>query len=273
MSTRANNSEPRALIITAPGINCDLELAEAFELAGARSDTVLLARLLRTPSLVDQYDLVGFPGGFSYGDDVGAGRIMAQLIRQGLYPALAAALERGVPMIAPCNGFQIAVQAGLLPGPEAGCDWPADPAAPSVALVPNTIGRFRNCWTEVEIPTESRCIWTANLDCPVNPVMPSAHGEGRFVAAHATLDALERNGQVAMRYAPSDHFNGSQRHIAGICDASGLILGLMPHPERYTRWTQHPTWTRLRHEPGLFSRPTIGLQMFRNAVEHTLAVV
>ena len=273
MNASEHGAGPRALIITAPGINCDVELAEAFELAGARSETVLLSKLLREPALVERYDLVGLPGGFSYGDDVGAGRIMAQLIRQGLYPALAAAIERGVPMIAPCNGFQIAVQAGLLPGPSAGCAWPDAPAPPSVALVPNTIGRFRDSWTRVEFPAESRCIWTTNLDCTVDAVMPSAHGEGRFVATDSILDTLERNGQVAMRYAAADHFNGSHRHIAGISDASGLVLGLMPHPERYTRWTQHPTWTRLRDEPGLFSEPTIGLQMFRNAVERTRVVV
>ncbi|MAD20051.1 MAG: phosphoribosylformylglycinamidine synthase, partial [Planctomycetaceae bacterium] len=111
------DDRPKALVITAPGINCDGELALAFESAGASPESILLSDLVDRPSLVDRFSLIGLPGGFSYGDDGGAGRVLAQLIRRGLYPALAAAIDRGVPMIAPCNGFQIAVQAGLLPGP------------------------------------------------------------------------------------------------------------------------------------------------------------
>ena len=109
-----------AILITAPGINCDLELAHAFQAAGATPTPRLLKELMRRPALLDSADLIGLPGGFSYGDDVAAGRIMAQLIRGSIYPALAAALERGVPMLCPCNGFQIAVQAGLLPHPYPG---------------------------------------------------------------------------------------------------------------------------------------------------------
>ena len=263
---------PRALVITAPGINCDLELAEAFECAGAVAETMLLSRLLREPALVDRYQLIGLPGGFSFGDDVAAGRIMAQLIRQGLYPALVAAIERGVPMIAPCNGFQTAVQAGLLPGPGLDGKWPTEPAAPEVALVPNTIGRFRDCWTGVEFPENGRCIWTDGLESDAfGAVLPSAHGEGRFVTSKDILSDLEASGQVAVRYTEQDNFNGSQQRVAGICDASGLVLGLMPHPERFTRWTQHPTWTRMSDEQRRFE--PIGLQMFRKAVEHTRAMV
>ena len=108
---------PRALVITAAGINCDLELAHAFAAAGAVPETVHLNELVRDPARVDRYRLVGLPGGFSFGDDIAAGRIMGALMRRSVYPALAAAIDRGVPMICPCNGFQIAVQAVLLPGP------------------------------------------------------------------------------------------------------------------------------------------------------------
>ena len=110
------NTKPKALIITAPGINCDLELSQAFAAAGAHPESVLLNALRRDPSRVDDFDLIGLPGGFSFGDDIAAGRVMAALMRREVYPALAAAIARGVPMICPCNGFQIAVQAGLLPG-------------------------------------------------------------------------------------------------------------------------------------------------------------
>ena len=276
MSGHDSNSDfgdgcPRALVVTAPGINCDGELARAFAEAGARPERILFERLRREPSLVDDFDLIGLPGGFSYGDDAGAGRILAQLIRKDLYPALAAAISRGVPMIAPCNGFQIAVQAGLLPGPNLGADWPPEPAAPIVALAPNSAGRFRDDWTKVEIPADTRCIWTAGLSDVDSSVrlLPSAHGEGRLVADPSIIEGLDQEGRIAVRYAEGENFNGSTAAIAGICDASGLVLGLMPHPERYTRWSQHPTWTRL--PPAIRSEDPLGLLMFRNAVRHAMA--
>ncbi|MCP3858072.1 MAG: phosphoribosylformylglycinamidine synthase subunit PurQ [Phycisphaeraceae bacterium] len=267
------DERPKALVVTAPGINCDGELALAFEAAGASPESILLSDLIERPALVDRFALIGLPGGFSYGDDGGAGRVLAQLIRRGLYPALAAAIDRGVPMIAPCNGFQIAVQAGLLPGPADGESWPTEPAVPAVALAPNERGRFHDVWTGVEIPESTRCIWTAGLgDVPAEAmVLPSAHGEGRFVATDETTAALESEGRIALRYTEADHFNGSRGRVAGICDASGLVFGLMPHPERYTRWSQHPTWTRL--EASVRSGDTPGLAMFRNAVHHATAVV
>ena len=267
-----DHAAPRALILTAPGINCDGELFRAFALAGGRPESVPLSRLRREPSIVDDFDLVGLPGGFSYGDDGGAGRILAQIIRRELYPAFAAAIARGVPMIAPCNGFQIAVQAGLLPGPAAGEPWPAEPPRPTVALAPNEQGRFRDAWTGFDVPPDTRCVWTRGLGDlhPSVRLLPSAHGEGRFIAAPDVVAALEADGRIAVRYAESDHFNGSVGRIAGICDASGLVFGLMPHPERYTRWTQHPTWTRLA--PGRRDGDAPGLRMFRNAVTHAAKV-
>ena len=269
----SSDDRPKALVITAPGINCDGELALAFEAAGAGPESILLADLIARPAIVDRFSLIGLPGGFSYGDDGGAGRVLAQLIRRGLYPALAAAVERGVPMIAPCNGFQIAVQAGLLPGPAEGGSWPVEPAVPTIALAPNELGRFHDVWTGVEIPESTRCIWTAGLGAVPSEamVLPSAHGEGRFVAPDEMMAALESEGRIALRYTEADHFNGSRDRVAGICDASGLVFGLMPHPERYTRWSQHPTWTRL--EASVRCGDTPGLAMFRNAVRHATAVV
>lgn len=256
---------PTALVITAAGINCDLELASAFALAGARVESIHLHTLVDEPAIIDRFDLIGLPGGFSYGDAVAAGRIMAHLIRQHLFGALAAAVERGVPIFAPCNGFQIAVQAGLLPGPPAGAAWPTEAPAPVAALSINQSGRFADRWTRVEVPADTRCIWTRGLTGPdAGFMLPNAHGEGRFVADDSLLDELESSGQVAIRYAEGDNFNGSMRRIAGICDATGLVFGLMPHPERFTRWTQHPFWTRLH--PNDRAGETIGLQMFRNAV-------
>ena len=258
------STKPRALVITAPGINCDGELAQAFEAAGAVAEPVLLKALEREPSRIDRFDLIGLPGGFSYGDDVAAGRVMAVLMRERVYPALAAAVARGVPMICPCNGFQIAVQAGLLPGAAIGA-WPKVPERPTVALCQNESARFHDAWTGVRIPANTRCVWTRGLEIEADTgLLPSAHGEGRFITDADTLRALHDNGQVAVQYGDGENFNGSMDAIAGICDPSGLVFGLMPHPERFTRWTQHPWWTRLsieqrRGEP-------LGLRMFRNAV-------
>lgn len=262
---------PTALVMTAPGINCDLELAHAFEIAGASVESITFSRLVRNPTIVDGFDLIGLPGGFSFGDDVAAGRVLATLIRQGLYPALSAAIQRGCPMIAPCNGFQVAVQAGLLPGPDGNEPWPEEPRMPTVALAPNSSATFTDCWTAMESPENTRCIWTRGVDFSgTQGMLPCAHGEGRFVTSEETLDQLEEQGRVALRYAEDANFNGSMRRVAGICDASGLVLGLMPHPERITRWSQHPNWTRL--EPDQREQDPPGLAMFRNAVRHASSV-
>jgi phosphoribosylformylglycinamidine synthase len=265
----ADEDRPTALVITAAGINCDLELAHAFDLAGARVESIHLNDLLRDPETVERFDLIGLPGGFSFGDAVSAGRIAAVMLRQGLWGTLTGAVRRGVAMIAACNGFQVAVQMGLLPGPRVGEDWPAQPPRPIVALASNASARFVDRWCGIEIPAHTRCIWTRDLRLSADEaVLPIAHGEGRFIAGDtAILDALDHAGQIALRYRADDNPNGSMDDIAGICDASGLLLGLMPHPERFTNWQRHPWWTRL--DRGLMSsQEPLGLRMFRNAVAH-----
>lgn len=253
------SSRPTALILTAAGINCDHELAEAFELAGAEATAVHLTRLIREPEMIDEFDLVGLPGGFSYGDAVAAGRILATMLSGQIIDHLRAAIDRGVPMIAPCNGFQIAVQAGLLPGP-----WGDAPARTEAALLENDGGRFVDRWVRVEYP-ESRCVWTQGLHSDGDAAMlPIAHGEGRFHASDETMRRLEDEGRIAVRYVAGDDPNGSRSRVAGICDHTGLVLGLMPHPERYVSWTQHPMWTRIDPPSG----ETPGLQLFRAAVAH-----
>ncbi|MCH2135155.1 MAG: phosphoribosylformylglycinamidine synthase subunit PurQ [Phycisphaerales bacterium] len=250
---------PKALVLTAPGINCDAELCEAFDLAGAEPMPVHLNRLTRAPGLMDEAALIGLPGGFSYGDAVAAGRICAALIRTRIIDGLKSAVARGVPMIAPCNGFQIAVQTGLLPD--------IDGHDGKVALLHNDGGRFIDRWVRVEYP-KSRCIWTRNLSVPEGAdLLPIAHGEGRFMCDDsATMSAIDAAGQIAVRYGADDDPNGSHGLVGGICDCSGLVLGLMPHPERYLHWTQHPTWTAMPDT--MHDHVPPGLAMFKNAVAH-----
>jgi phosphoribosylformylglycinamidine synthase I len=255
------SDRPRALILTAAGINCDHELAEAFELAGAKPESVHLSTLMAAPDRIDEYDLIGLPGGFSYGDAIAAGRIVAAMMSSRLIDHLHAAIDRGVPMIAPCNGFQIAVQAGLLPGPRGDA-----PPHTEAALLENESGRFIDRWVRVEYP-ESRCVWTQGIKSTGDAaLLPIAHGEGRFYAQDDTMSWLNEQGCVVVRYASDDDPNGSRALVAGICDHTGLVLGLMPHPERYLHWTQHPYWTRLKTMQG----DPPGLQMFRAAVSHVL---
>lgn len=256
--------KPLALIIRTAGTNCDRELAYAFELAGARTVTVHLNDLIAHPQRLDTIDLLGFPGGFSYGDDIAAGRIYANRVRHRLHDALRSVVARGVPTIGICNGFQILVKLGLLPEPDAG--------GQTATLADNITGRFTARWTSVTVPADTACIWTHGLD---TFDLPIAHGEGRFVPADdAALQRLRERKQIALRYqvqpSPKASFpgnpNGSNDDIAGVCDPSGVILGLMPHPERFTLPTHHPHWTRMTAE-WLAQTPS-GLRFFHNAIEH-----
>jgi phosphoribosylformylglycinamidine synthase subunit PurQ / glutaminase len=259
---------PNAVVIRAAGTNCDAELVRAFTLAGASVEVLHLDRLVAEPSRLDSFDLIGFPGGFSYGDDIASGRIFAMRVRERLYPALRAAVGRGCPIIGVCNGFQVLVQVGLLPGPGVGEAWPVDrPPSQTVALTDNAQARFVDRWVPVAPETSSVCIWTRGLAPGASAdtmQLPVAHGEGRFITASPeVLKDLRESGRIALRYL--DNYNGSEGAIAGICDASGLVFGLMPHPERYLDWTRHPYWTRLDASQRRGTTP--GLRIFQNAVE------
>ena len=262
-----SDSPPRALVLRTAGTNCDAEMVRAFEAAGARPHLIHLSHLTANPALIDDFDIFGFPGGFSYGDDIASGRILAMRLRTHLYPALRRAILRGCPMIGVCNGFQVLVQLGLLPGPEMGESWPTDaPPAPSLALAANAGGRFIDRWVPVEFDARSPCVWMSGLAGVYSTAaarLPIAHGEGRLVGAQpGWVHALAARGQAPLRYVENP--NGSECDAAGICDATGLIFGLMPHPERYDQWTRHPFWTRLP-ETERQGEP-LGLAIFRNGV-------
>jgi len=246
---------PKTLIIRTAGTNCDAELAYAFEQAGAETQTIHIAKLIEQPDLIASFELIGFPGGFSYGDDIAAGRILANRLKHRLLQPLQDAAKRGVPMIGICNGFQVLVKLGLLPYP--------DEATQVCTLADNTSGRFTCKWGPVVEDGSSVCVWTKGMG---DFELPIAHGEGRFTGPAELINRLRSNGQVALRYAPGANPNGSDDDIAGICDPSGTIFGLMPHPERCVTATQHPQWTR--QGEGFLSQTMPGLKIFENAVKH-----
>ncbi len=250
--------KPATLIIRTAGINCDRELAYAFEQAGSQVQVIHLNRLLKEPSLLESFDLIGLPGGFSYGDDISAGRIFANRLRHHLFEPLVAAIDRGVPVIGICNGFQVLVKLGLLPDPHEGLQ--------RATLTDNLNPRFVDKWVSLEVDPSSPCVWTQGI---TGLELPIAHGEGRFFVDDATLASLLERNQVAIRYTNGTNPNGSVDDIAGICDASGLVFGLMPHPERFVTMTQHPGWVR-GFGDGEDYRDQVapGLRIFQNAVEH-----
>lgn len=280
--------KPLALVIRAAGTNCDAEMVRAFEMAGAAVRLVHLDGLIAEPGAVGEAELIGFPGGFSYGDDVASGRIFAAKLKAKLWPALAEAAGRGVPMIAACNGFQILVQTGLLPGKAQGHishghiaqqgvggsgAWGDEPPAQEIALAHNAGGRFIDRWCGVKVDPASVCIWTKGLEAFDADAMrlPIAHGEGRVVFRDdAVLARMKASGQIALRYAAGDNPNGSTDDIAGVCDPTGRIFGLMPHPERYLDWNRHPFWTAMDEKSRKGDTP--GMMMFRNAVEAACGV-
>jgi len=259
----------RVLVPTGFGLNCEEETARAFRLAGAEVDLVHLTDLFarRHPRRLQDYGVIVFMGGFSYGDHVAGGFVLATRIRAHLSTDLGAFLKGGGRVLGICNGFQTLVRLGLLPGPEEG---PPD-FVPRAALTDNARLGYRDAWVRLAVDPATRCVWTRGLG-PLE--VPARHGEGRFVAgSEDALRRLEANGQVALRYVdeglrPTEKWpenpNGSVRGVAGICDRSGRILGIMPHPEAFLYPFLHPDWARRRGAAGDREPPTLAL--FRNGL-------
>jgi len=258
---------PRVLILRAPGTNCDKETAFAFEQAGATTELLHINRLLEQPSAADRFQILCIPGGFSYGDDVAAGRILATQIQHHLADALGRFKADGKLILGICNGFQVLIKSGILLEPDSH-------HGPLATLGWNDSGRFEDRWVRLE-SRGAKCVFLQDIE---EMYLPIAHAEGKFVAREGALAELEAAEQLVLRYRPldgsggkngdrplpyPDNPNGSMANVAGVCDATGRVFGLMPHPERHIDPTQHPHWTR---------RPCgsvgDGMQVFVNAVRY-----
>jgi phosphoribosylformylglycinamidine synthase len=255
----------KVLILRAPGTNCDVETQFAFELAGASCERVHINRLLEQPDLFDSFQVLCISGGFSFGDDIGAGRILAAEMQQRLGDALAKFRDDDKLMLGICNGFQVLLNSRLFETNQASSrDW---------TLTWNDSGRFENRWVDLKVHND-HCVFLKGIE---HLYLPVANAEGKFVGRNEqSLEDLDGANKIALTYCDPDgtngsgktkpfpiNPNGSVRNIAGLCDATGRILGLMPHPERNVDPTHHPRWTRQPQKS-----PPDGRAIFQNAVSY-----
>ncbi len=246
----------RAIILRAPGTNCDAETVFAFQQAGAIVDLIHVNQLIRHEQRLSDYQIMVIPGGFTYGDDIAGGKVLANELRLKLGEDIQRFIEDGGLILGICNGFQVLIKAGILPGL-------LDGSPPLLTVSTNDSGKFECRWVYLRVNENSNCIFTKGID---SMYLPVAHAGGKVVADPGVLSKLDvvlyytdehGNSKAGYPYNP----NGSIGDIAGICDASGRVFALMPHPERHIRGTQHPQWTRQgAKEYG------DGFQIFLNAV-------
>jgi phosphoribosylformylglycinamidine synthase len=254
----------KVIVIRTAGTNCNEETAFAFSRLGAHVEQVHINALISGAQKLSDYHILALPGGFSYGDDIASGRILANELRLKLAEDIKQFIREGKLIIGICNGFQILAKAGILPG----LGWQVGQEA---TLFYNDSAKFEARWVHLKV--ESRCVWTRGL--PGQIYLPVAHGEGKFIPREKkVLDALVSNGQIVLRYCapdggrPSypDNPNGSIDDIAGITDTTGRVFGLMPHPERHFLFEQHPFWTRLTKK----SEFGDGAKIFENGINYVM---
>jgi phosphoribosylformylglycinamidine synthase len=270
----ARRAAVRVLVITGLGLNCEIEAAEGFRLVGAAPRRVHLLDLLDGPASarLSGFDIVVLPGGFAFGDHLGAGFVFANKIRHRLYDELIGFLDRGGLALGICNGFQTMTRLGMLPG------FDGDYRTPRATLAPNDRLGYRNSWVRLRADADSPCVWTRGVEFLE---LPARHGEGKFLTESPEMLArLQAEGQIALRYVDDDGVptedwpanpNGSPGGVAGVCDPSGRIFGVMPHPDAFLYPFQHPLWFR-RHARGE-RKPAEGegLAIFRNGVDEVAA--
>ncbi|MDP2922001.1 MAG: phosphoribosylformylglycinamidine synthase I [Candidatus Omnitrophota bacterium] len=248
--------KPKVIVLRTAGTNCDNETACAFRMAGGDAELVHINELARQEKSLKDFQILAIPGGFTYGDDIASGKILANEIKYKLNEDLKNFINSGKLVIGICNGFQVLVKAGILPGINAG--------SIEATLSFNDSGSFIDKWTLLRVTGHelrvTKCVWTRGI--PGDIYLPIAHGEGKFIPRDKTvLSQLKKNNQIVFKYA--DNPNGSIDDIAGICDTTGRVLGMMPHPERHVLGTQHPRWTR----EGLKERGD-GFAIFKNGIDY-----
>lgn len=271
----AARARVRVLVLTGLGLNCESETEAGFRLAGATPERVHLLDLLegRAPRPLSAYAILAFIGGFAFGDHLGAGFVFANKIRFRLDDALLAFLARGGLVLGVCNGFQTMTRLGMLPGLD------GDYRTPRATLAPNDRAGYRDAWVSLTFDPASPCVWTRGLS---TMELPARHGEGKFLPADAEVMArMEAAHQVVARYAGPDgrpteawpwNPNGSAGGVAGVCDPSGRLFGLMPHPDAYLYGIHHPQWTRRRLTEGSVPAAGEGLAIFQNGVDAAASV-
>lgn len=258
----------KALVLTGYGLNCENETAIAIRNSGAQVQLIHLNDLLGNPSELLHVHLLVFIGGFSFGDHLGAGTVLANRLKFRLGPTIKEFVNDGKLVIGICNGFQTIARLGLVPALN------KSHFEPQVALAPNEKGKFRDDWVTLVSNPKSPCKFTKELDIITLPIR---HGEGKFIAMDdAILDRIEKENLVSLRYADPDtgkptlefpyNPNGSVNAIAGICDPTGRIFGLMPHPEAYLSPFNHPQWVAKKIK-GTLEKKGIGQVIFQNAID------
>ena len=267
LKTETPDNKPKAIILRTAGTNCDYETRYALEKAGADVDLVHVNQLVKDKGLLSSYHIFVLPGGFTYGDDIAAGKVLANQLRHHLLDELTRFVDDGKLVIGICNGFQVLIKMGLLPGIN-GTQPSFNEYRQEFTLTYNDSNKFEDRWVYLKSFSDKSVF--IDKDCLL--YVPIAHAEGKFVAGDGgELENLGKSGQIIFKYVDKDgnianypwNPNGSLENIAGICDSTGRVLGMMPHPERYIEPTQHPRWTR----EGLKAEGD-GIAIFRNAVNY-----
>lgn len=271
MKTRIK--KPKVIIMSGYGLNCEEETKFAFEHAGGEADIIHINDLIAKPKMLSEYNILAFPGGFSYGDDTGSGKAYANKFKNHLSEELKKFLDRDTLIIGICNGFQILTSLGVLPG----------------ALTYNKNGKYLDRWVDLEVPTfraglskKSKNPWLGNIK---KISLPIAHGEGRFVINKKEYLQMKKNNQIALTYTKGDictfqnleaNPNGAMHDIAGVTSYDGRVFGLMPHPERAMFFHHSPLWQMEKLEKnkkeglprGVNAEWGAGIQFFKNAINY-----
>ena len=243
----------KTLVLRVEGTNAEEEMIHSFRLSGSEVDIVHVNDIVSRKKSLEDYQIIVFPGGFAHGDDVSAGKILANILRYKIWKDLTKFIDSGKLVIGVCNGFQAITKAGLLPAIEG-------IGVQECTLTSNDSGYFIDKWVELKHASGNKCVFTKNLRDEM--FVPINHGEGKFVATPEIIQKLEDNGQIVFRY--SQNPNGSINDIAGICNSQGNVFGMMPHPEKYFSKYMHPFWTRMKD----MNEEGDGLQLFKGAVDY-----